>query len=184
MSKSPPGRTPTTNKWGNKQGKNTIAKDAMRRTNEQLKARAMRPNGGTIRTIKNRDKFFESLAETCNVTLTATLTGLSRLALYQWRKEDAQFAKDWDEALELGANALEDEAVRRAKDGVLEPVFYKGEEVGYVRKYSDTLMIFMLKGAKPGKYADKQKEDPTTTRLDELLAAMRAGPVPPGQTNE
>lgn len=182
--KSPPGKAPGRNKYGNKQGMNTPARDAMRRTNEQLKAAAKRPNGETVRTLQNRKKFLESLAETCNVTLTAKLIGISRLALYEWREVDPDFRADWEKALRLGCEALEDEAVRRAKDGVLEPVFYKGEEVGVVRKYSDTLMIFMLKGNKPDKFGDKQKEDPTTTRLDELLAAMRAGPVPPGQTNE
>ena len=47
---------------------------------------------------------------------------------------------------------LEDEAIRRAREGVDEPVFYKGEHCGNVRRYSDTLLIFMLKARKPDVY--------------------------------
>jgi hypothetical protein len=39
-------------------------------------------------------------------------------------------------------------------DGTLEPVFHQGQEVGQVRKYSDTLLIFLLKGRKPDTYRD------------------------------
>ena len=49
----------------------------------------------------------------------------------------------------------EDEAVRRAHDGVDEPVFYQGKACGVVRKYSDTLLIFLLKGRRPEKYRDR-----------------------------
>ena len=51
---------------------------------------------------------------------------------------------------------LEREARRRAVEGVEEPVgFYKGEPSAYVRKYSDTLLIFLMKGARPDKYRDR-----------------------------
>ena len=55
----------------------------------------------------------------------------------------------------MGGDVLEDEAVRRAKEGVEEPVYQGGKLVGHVQKYSDTLLIFLLKGAKPQKYGDK-----------------------------
>ena len=36
--------------------------------------------------------------------------------------------------------------------GVEQPVFYKGEVCGLVRKYSDVLLIFLLKGLRPEVY--------------------------------
>lgn len=57
-------------------------------------------------------------------------------------------------ALDIGADSLEDEAVRRARDGYDKPVYQQGQCVGQVRKYSDTLMVFLLKGARPKKYRD------------------------------
>jgi hypothetical protein len=47
---------------------------------------------------------------------------------------------------------LEDEAVRRAYEGVERPVFQGGKQVGVVREYSDTLLIFLLKALRPEKY--------------------------------
>jgi len=54
-------------------------------------------------------------------------------------------------------DALEDEAIRRAHDGTMKPVFHGGKKVGEVREYSDKLLIFLLKGCKPEKYAVRRK---------------------------
>lgn len=50
---------------------------------------------------------------------------------------------------------LEDEAVRRANEGIRKAVRYKGKIVGYDTEFSDSLLIFMLKGGKPEKYKDR-----------------------------
>ena len=47
---------------------------------------------------------------------------------------------------------IEAEARRRAVDGVDEPVYYQGKEVGTVRRYSDVLLIFLLKGLRPQRF--------------------------------
>jgi hypothetical protein len=56
--------------------------------------------------------------------------------------------------MERGTAALEDEAVRRAYHGVEEPVFYKGVQCGTVTKYSDKLLIMLLKARNPAKYRE------------------------------
>jgi len=73
-----------------------------------------------------------------------------------WRADDPSFAAEWDAALELGLDSLEDELMRRAKDGTLRPVFQGGELVGHIREYSDTLGIFMLKSRRRHVYGDRQ----------------------------
>jgi hypothetical protein len=45
--------------------------------------------------------------------------------------------------------------LRRARDGIEEPRFYEGAVCGHVRKYSDALLIFLLKARRPEKYSDK-----------------------------
>ncbi len=87
------------------------------------------------------------------------MSGLGRASVYEWRGEEESFAEDWQKALEIGADLLEDEAVRRAKDGVEEPVYQGGKLVGHVQKYSDTLLIFLLKGAKPEKYRERSQHE-------------------------
>ncbi len=58
---------------------------------------------------------------------------------------------------------------------MLEPVFYKGKAIAAVRKFSDTLLIFMLKGAKPEKYRDKDfaELDRRIVELERLLVAQQ-----------
>jgi hypothetical protein len=80
--------------------------------------------------------------------------------VYRRRDEDPDFAVEWDRAKQIGAEALEDEANRRAYDGWDEPLAEKGRLTGHVvRKFSDTLLIFLLKGAKPDKYKDRVQSE-------------------------
>ncbi len=95
--------------------------------------------------------FLEVLGDTGIVTEACARSGLARRTVYFWRGKDPSFAEAWTQALERGVDALEDEALRRALGGRLEPVFYQGKECGAVRKYSDTLLMFMLKARRPEK---------------------------------
>ena len=107
--------------------------------------------------------FCAALAETCNVGRACAAVGISRQTAYTWREADPDFALAWERAMKAGLLALEDEAHRRAFEGTDEPVFYKGDECGSVRKYSDTLAIFLLKTRRPDLYRDRQ--DVTTTTM-------------------
>jgi hypothetical protein len=68
---------------------------------------------------------------------------------------DPDYQAEFEEAHKEACDRLEQEARRRAVEGVDEPVFYKGEHCGVVRKYSDTLLIFLLNGAMPHKYKSR-----------------------------
>jgi len=108
-------------------------------------------------TAAKRSAFLSALTVDANVTKAAAQTGISRQEWYRERGENPAFAAAWEEAVAIGVEALEDEARRRAIDGVEVPVFYQGEAVGAVRKYSDTLLIFLMKAHLPKKYADRQE---------------------------
>jgi len=108
----------------------------------------------TKTTDKKREQFLTELAETANVRAAAAKTKIARGTWYDLRARDAEFKALWDQAVELGTEALEDEAVRRAHQGTEKPVFYQGKRCGTVREYSDTLLIFMLKARRPEKYRD------------------------------
>jgi hypothetical protein len=110
--------------------------------------------GRIHRTPKDRATFLEALQNTANVSASCQIAGLPRSCVYDWRAADPEFAADWAAAIELGCDALEDEAVRRGCEGYLKPVFHRGKEVGAIREYSDTLLIFMLKARRPAKFRD------------------------------
>ncbi len=101
--------------------------------------------------------FLRAYSETGNKTLAAKLAGINRSAIYQpgWR-DDPEFQEALARAKRMAVDVLEDEVHRRAVEGWEEPVgWYKGKAGGTVRRFSDTLLIFRLKGELPQKYAEK-----------------------------
>jgi hypothetical protein len=167
--------------------------------------------------------FCAALAETCNVGKACTAVGVSRYTAYKWRKDMPDFAEAWDDAMKAGLLALEDEAHRRAFEGVEDPLTHQGQftylwrdkldedgevmrddngmplrepvldangeqKVAAVRKYSDTLAIFLLKAHNPDKYRENSKVE-LSGRLSvnemseedmraELAALVATGVVP------
>lgn len=109
----------------------------------------------TKRTRKKVAKFLETLTTGASVAVAAASANVGRATVYEWRTADTEFAQAWDEAVDIGTDKLEDEAMRRGRDGVEEPVFYKGARVSVVQKYSDVLLIFMLKARRPEKFKDR-----------------------------
>lgn len=106
-----------------------------------------------ITHLKKR-AFLLSFAECGNIRRAAEESGVTRRAHYFWLKEDPDYAEAFEDAKEMAIEALEEEARRRAHDGVDKPVFYKGDKVATVKEYSDTLLIFLLKSLRPEKYRD------------------------------
>lgn len=88
-------------------------------------------------TSARRAAFLAALAETGNVSRAARAAKASRSRAYQLKAEDADFADEWNDALEIATDALDAEARRRAIDGVETPRFHQGRVAGTVRKYSD-----------------------------------------------
>jgi hypothetical protein len=101
--------------------------------------------------------FIAELCRVGNVSAACRKAKISRAVVYEDRAADALFRAAWDEALEIATEALELEARRRAQTGVLEPVYQGGRRVGAVRKYSDTLLIFLLKAHRPEKYSERHQ---------------------------
>jgi len=108
-------------------------------------------------TPEKAEAFFAALAETANVSKACAAIAVSRRTAYNWREADPGFAAGWDRAMKAAVLGLEDEAHRRAFEGLDKPVFYQGEECGTVREYSDTLAIFLLKAHNPEKYRENSK---------------------------
>jgi hypothetical protein len=74
---------------------------------------------------------------------------------YYWKQSDPDYVEAWHEAQLMVGDILEDEAVRRAHEGVMRQKFYKDQVIAEEIEYSDTLLIFLLKGAKPEKYRER-----------------------------
>jgi hypothetical protein len=96
-----------------------------------------------------RPLFIGALMEGASVNKAAKVAGIHFTTAFDRRKKDPEFARAWREAANVGTALLEEEAARRAYHGVIKPVFQKGVRVGYVREYSDVLLMFILKKRDP-----------------------------------
>jgi hypothetical protein len=129
-------------------------------------------------TARGVAAFLEALAETGMVVEAARRAGVPRASLYRRKAADADFAAAWAAALETGLDGLRDEAVRRARDGVEQTVWYRGEPVGTVRRYSDQLLMFLLRAHQPALYREPRgnapagEEEEKVDELSEILALI------------
>lgn len=155
------------------------------------------------RTPERAIAFCAALAETANIGRACRAIGMGRTTAYEWRESDPDFAAMWDKAMRVGVTALEDEAKRRAFEGIDKPLTHKGQftylrdpetgdvvrddegapRVATVKEYSDTLAIVLLKAHDPERYRDNSKVEMagslqlTTLSDDELeeeIAALEA----------
>src|SRR3989304_4581741 len=96
-------------------------------------------------------RFLKLLGETGNISQAARMLDCSRTDHYKWMASDRECAASAITATEESVDRLEQEARRRGMEGVAEPVYQGGKKVGVIQRYSDTLLIFLLKGAAPDK---------------------------------
>lgn len=85
--------------------------------------------------------FLKALAKAGTVTAACDAVGIDRTTSYKARDVDPEFAARWSEAVERCSDRLEQLAIARANN-LEDP---KGA----------TLLIFLLKGLKPEKYAER-----------------------------
>jgi hypothetical protein len=100
-------------------------------------------------------RFLEVLAQ-CGIVAVATrAAGMDRTTPYHRRDTDPAFAAAWEEALQTSYDLLEAALRERAVDGVEEPVFWQGQIVGHVRKYSDSNGQFLARAYRPERFRDR-----------------------------
>jgi len=99
-----------------------------------------------------KQTFTRLLGDLPNITAVCRLLNISCGTISYTRSNDPEFDQAVRDALEEGHDMLEEEARRRAVEGVEKPVFFNGVQVGAVREYSDPLLMFLLKGCKPKKF--------------------------------
>lgn len=90
------------------------------------------------------------------------VSGIPRQTVYKRTRQDVEFGKFVQEVRDMTMDSLEDEAIRRARDGWNEPQYFKGELQGFVRKYDSGLLTFMLMHGRPEKYRPKKEVELST----------------------
>jgi hypothetical protein len=116
-----------------------------------------------------RNAFLAAYREIGNISRACILANVHRNSHYLWMNDES-YRKEFEDAQEEACDHLEEEARHRAVEGFEEPIYYKGKQCGTIRKYSDTLLIFLMKGARPAKYRDHVK--PEFSHLDGLAERL------------
>lgn len=135
-------------------------------------------------------RFLAAFAACGSLTRAARWAKMTRQNHYKWIDNDPQYAAIFPEFERRAARTLEDEAVRRAHQGVTRPVRYKGKIVGYETEYSDQLLIALLKAWLPEKYReriDQRLGGPNGEPLmseDQIRKILESGAPPPTADEE
>jgi hypothetical protein len=101
-----------------------------------------------------RPKFLTALRNSGNVRASCNAADVPRRTAYNHKNKSKEFAADWDEAVEDACDYMEGEAFRRAMQGVEKPVTVAGERE-IIKDYSDSLLMFLLKAHRPGKFRER-----------------------------
>ena len=104
------------------------------------------------RCVFRQIAFLAAFRITACLSKAAQAARIGRRRHYHWLEQDPDYRLAFEQAKLEVVGELEDEAVRRACGGWLEPVFYQGRQCGTMRRYSDRLLMFLLKGWRPERY--------------------------------
>ena len=120
--------------------------------------------------------FLERIAAGDSVTDACRYAKVDRVQFEIWRLEDEGFTVRLALAQQDRIDKAEQEAFRRAVDGVTDDVYYQGDVVGQKQIYSDGLLQFLLKGNRAEKYGDKVDLNAKIEAVS-LVAVLKALPT-------
>lgn len=140
------------------------------------------PQTKTTRLSK-KQAFLAAYRATASVAGAARATRISRHTHHDWMKVDANYRAAFETVQDEAGQTLEDEAVRRAYEGVKRPIFYGGKPMKtgrgknartfYEVEYSDQLLLALLKRFRPKLYREHVAAEVTGSL--ELIDRLTAG---------
>lgn len=108
------------------------------------------------RNAETLEQLCELLEKNAGDTLAACAAlQVSTGWLRTWMREDPKVEARIKDAIDTGAAVLESAMIKRAVEGVKQPIYYKDQKVGSKRVYSDTLLIKALESRKPETYGKR-----------------------------
>lgn len=114
-------------------------------------------------------KFIKALRATgCNVSKACTMSGITKANADALKLRVESFARAWDDTYEGVTDDLEEAGLKRAIEGVVEPVYWRGVEVGKKKVYSDAILTMMLQGRRSAVYKNRTASE---------LSGPNGGPI-------
>lgn len=135
---------------------------------------------GAAMTPGRADLFLEAIATGSEDSEAAEYAGLTLSTVYKHRRANEEFRAAYKIARENRIEVYRREAVRRATEGTLRPVFHRGEQVGTIREFSDRLLEVLLKAEDPDTFGDRKVVEIAVSPMtgNDIQRALAAGNRP------
>jgi hypothetical protein len=121
------------------------------------------------------EQFLSTLAETCNVSLSAREAGRSQRVFRDLKRRDPAFRDAWMEALREAYDLLDMEMCHRGRFGAPKDIIYQGRKTGTTRVFNDGMALRLLqlhrKSVEAMRAADSGRRDDSAI-FDELSARL------------
>lgn len=144
-------------------------------TEQSMPEPSLRPQHNGWSKPKMR-RFLEALAASGSVTTAAKSVYMTRDSAYKLRARLAgtPFDLGWEAALENALRQVTHEAVDRAINGVPQPIFWKGEQIGEKRVFNENLTKFLI--ANPSRIGrNPLAREHALTKWDSILDRVEHG---------
>lgn len=141
-------------------GQEAVSKKAHRRMSENATkpSASERANAIGNRITTTQQKILAEFRVCGILSMACRTAGAGRSTHYTAMTNSQAYRVAFGDAQEEAADRIEQEAYRRAVEGVEEPVFYQGNVCGVIRKYSDQLLVRLLAARKPREYGTHRAE--------------------------
>ena len=117
---------------------------------------AQKPPAPRRRTLARKKRDYERhlMRWGCHLDAAAR-AGVDPRTARRWREADPEFARRCDLALSLYIEKVEEEAGVRATTPQFRTTWYRGRQIGHVRRFNDMMLIRLLRRLplKPGRDA-------------------------------
>jgi hypothetical protein len=134
---------------------------------KKMKGRKKRVGVGEKKRVERKRRFLQRFLVVGSICRAGEGVGVTVRTVGRWLKTDEAFAEGFEVVREAYAERLEEEADRRGAWGMMYFRFYRDKAIDDPRtgkpliesKYSDKLLMFRLRGLKPGMYGGRVKEE-------------------------
>jgi hypothetical protein len=112
------------------------------------------------RKLAHQRAFLDAYEKTYCITWAVRAAGVTRKTHYRWLEQDSGYAAAFKRTQMIAGDTLESVAIERATVGWTEPIYFRGEKCGEVRKFDDAMLMFLLRGLMPEKYGHRVQIQP------------------------
>ena len=146
----------------------------VRRVNARIVRGETGPDGQTRLATHWRIAFFETLAETSNVSQACHVAGVTPGTVYEQRRKDSGFARKWMDALCEGFDLLEMDLLHRLRSGEAK----EAEGEAPIRKFDNANAMRLLAAhratvARGRALRDNRDEKAVLDSIDAFIDRMR-----------